>query len=997
MRTGALLVLLMAAVCSPCLAATQVNVRQLEGLLAEDSGKPDAEISHQLSDLDLSERLSTASLVNLQARLPGLKSRQALLVLADLSAFLPPPAADKPARPAPDSAEQRRILSHTVDYVLRTIHQLPNLSSTRVTSTFQSTPWQPEKAQSVSRDHQALHPVGAYKASISYRDGNEVVHAGAAGSGHSVLGLTTSGEFGPILNTALLDAARGKLAWSHWEGSAGALQAVFHYTVPPDKSHYEVKYCCIWRQNGDRVYFQQFTGYQGDIAVDPSNGTIFRLTLMADLKPTDPLVKAGILVEYGPVIIGGRSYICPTRSVALSVGLEIRTIEQGSVNSLGLLQTSLNDSAFEQYHVFRAEARILSAGARPPDGPASTGSFTDPVPEAATVAVAEHLARQPGPALPTEAANTPAPEESPAASRTLAPGVAEISVGAPATVSPGVSSIPASVARPQRPFHNPRPLIDVAVVASDQQGRPVVGLTARDFEIYDNNRRQVTEFVNDGTEHLLQQAGTSPEPHSFTNRPSSARGANAEAVDSHLTILLMDPANLSWDDFTYARNELMHALPTLPADERVALYVIRGNAFQVLLEGTNNRASLAFKLRGWLPNAGDFALAQQAEERERQSSTTTDDSSDPQHGNQAGGNAGSPGSAKPVLRDVPDSPGPKGQALAVLTRVARSLAATSGHKTVVWVTGKNLLAGSWAKAAGNSIGSASAESLLLRAEQALNYAHISLYPLETARLGQQALGTIQQTQDVAIASGASETQAGHINTGPSNSPMRGNTEPAAGGLRQIATATGGRVLRSGAGVSTEIQAVVRDNRAMYLLSFTPDTLPDDQYHSLRIGLVSHRGVTLRYRSGYQYAATPATLQQRFREAIWQPANLEELALSATPVRSSGKIRLILNIATTGLALEMQDGRWMDKLDIFLIEHDQQGVHATVTGQTLSLALKAATLDELTHKGIPFEQAIPSPMAAASVRVLVVDENSGLMGSVTVPTNALATESVYGRP
>jgi VWFA-related protein len=48
----------------------------------------------------------------------------------------------------------------------------------------------------------------------------------------------------------------------------------------------------------------------------PSDGSFLRLTLQADLKPSYPIAVADILVEYGPVEIGGKTYICPVKSVA---------------------------------------------------------------------------------------------------------------------------------------------------------------------------------------------------------------------------------------------------------------------------------------------------------------------------------------------------------------------------------------------------------------------------------------------------------------------------------------------------------------------------------------------------------------------------------------------------------------------------------------------------------------------------------------------------------
>ena len=87
-------------------------------------------------------------------------------------------------------------------------------------------------------------------------------------------------------------------------------------------------------------------------------------------------------------------------------------------------------------------------------------------------------------------------------------------------------------------------------------------------------------------------------------------------------------------------------------------------------------------------------------------------------------------------------------------------------------------------------------------------------------------------------------------------------------------------------------------------------------------------------------------------------------------------------------MEQQAGRWMDKLDIFFIERDDAGIHAQVEGQTLGLRLRSATYERLMPGGIPFEHVVAMKPGMASLRVLVVDENSGRMGSVTIPGSAL---------
>jgi hypothetical protein len=96
-------------------------------------------------------------------------------------------------------------------------------------------------------------------------------------------------------------------------------------------------------------------------------------------------------------------------------------------------------------------------------------------------------------------------------------------------------------------------------------------------------------------------------------------------------------------------------------------------------------------------------------------------------------------------------------------------------------------------------------------------------------------------------------------------------------------------------------------------------------------------------------------------------------------------------------MEQRGGRWMDKLDIFFIQRDDAGIHARVDGQTLGLRLKPATYQNILPTGVPFQRAVEMQKGMASLRVLVVDENSGRMGSVTIPAEALQSGSESPKP
>src|SRR5690348_7767000 len=122
MRALALL-LAFAGLVLPAFGAKRVTVEELERMLVAAQSLPDAEAAQKLSEIELTERLSGARLDRMESKLSGEKARQALMILADASVFLDPPAAEIPHQPTPDVATQRKIMALTVHYIAQTVHQ----------------------------------------------------------------------------------------------------------------------------------------------------------------------------------------------------------------------------------------------------------------------------------------------------------------------------------------------------------------------------------------------------------------------------------------------------------------------------------------------------------------------------------------------------------------------------------------------------------------------------------------------------------------------------------------------------------------------------------------------------------------------------------------------------------------------------------------------------------------------------------------------------------
>jgi hypothetical protein len=227
-------------------------------------------------------------------------------------------------------------------------------------------------------------------ATVTYRNGREVVEPPAGKKPGSTVtsttGLSNWGVFGPLLGVVMTDVLKGKIGWGHWEQGADGPLAVFRYAVAEDRSNYTVRYCCFRGEHGEMRQFEAVPAYHGELSVDPASGAIYRLVLRTDLQQELPMERIDVVVDYGPVEIGGKRYICPIESTSISRAeaqifhgywfyvdkhgkpdpgsnrvKRTETVSQPKV-------TAINDVVFENYHQFRAEMRILPEESAEPGG-----------------------------------------------------------------------------------------------------------------------------------------------------------------------------------------------------------------------------------------------------------------------------------------------------------------------------------------------------------------------------------------------------------------------------------------------------------------------------------------------------------------------------------------------------------------------------------------------------------------------------------------------------
>jgi hypothetical protein len=510
-----------------------LTVSQLEQTLnaVSTAHKLDAEIARQISGLELTERLTEVTLDGLNKRFaPGPYTSIALQLLADRSAFLDPPPSELPPTPAPDAATQQHLLEAAQRFAIETLPRLPNLLATRTTFNFDDSPQEGPKGGYSER--LGLHLVGTSKAEVSVL--NEREHSSAvaeSASTHVQGGLLTWGEFGSTLLIILSDSSQGKITWSHWEQTSSGLLAVFHYQVPKALSHYEIDTPVERPQHNGGSNRWAMTGgmgammagskigmihtkpaYEGSLWVDPSTGTILRVSLVADLKGNSTFERGAILVDYGPVRIADKMYICPVRSLALSSApATVDSIVEGATTEW------LNENLFTGYHIFASTSRILPAASAPPPTPnaaeakteTSSVPQTSPQPSIATATSTQPAQEttapsqlQPQPITPP----TPAPAEktetqrtAPVVSTAAAPETKSPENAAPATPATSLAaetSTPGSP--PSSPVAQPTPPANTAATFHVEVNAVLVPVVVRE----QRSRRRIQEVAVGARNHL---------------------------------------------------------------------------------------------------------------------------------------------------------------------------------------------------------------------------------------------------------------------------------------------------------------------------------------------------------------------------------------------------------------------------------------------------------------------------------------------------------------
>jgi len=498
----------------------------------------------------------------------------------------------------------------------------------------------------------------------------------------------------------------------------------------------------------------------------------------------------------------------------------------------------------------------------------------------------------------------------------------------------GATAQDAPVAR-QQPFFETAQvnLINVEVVVIDKNGRPVIGLTSADFEVFEDGRKvEITNFYAAAPPPLPGPAGAVA--------PAQESAPELPPVEQRLSVVvLVDNSGITGGERKRALShteELLNACLQIPRTQ--AMIVTLDQRAHVRQEFTLDVKLLGAALKRVAseptdPTAGAIndLLIERAMSRVSVASGTDL--------NETAAGLGRSGAAiqdfaREDARALLDAIRSSAEAsrertsavMASLATFIESLAGFPGRKVIFYV--------------GNGLSLRPGESLFLKWESRFGNANLVTgfsAPLEVSQLSLSsefrnlvARANADRVTFYAIDARGPAGLGGPTSEQPVLDPQPGTEISEAMGKEQsilyLTTATGGTTTVSTAKASPALALVVDDLQTYYSLAYPAPRIGDGRDHSITVKVLRD-GVTARYRRHYLDKTADDRVVERNLSALLHNSGSNSLEVDVsvgTPVRHDGKtfaVPLLVTVPLGKLVLLPEGDTHHASISIFLAAKD----------------------------------------------------------------------------
>ena len=504
-------------------------------------------------------------------------------------------------------------------------------------------------------------------------------------------------------------------------------------------------------------------------------------------------------------------------------------------------------------------------------------------------------------------------------------------------------------------FQTTTQLVVQTVVVKDKSGKPVEGLTAKDFSVTEDGVPQAIRFIEyQKLDDAQQAAPASPMPDKVIPLPKLTKTQIAPEVpgntryrDRRLLALYFDMTAMTPPDQLRALNAAKSFLRTrMTGADLMAIMQFSGGAVQVLQDFTSDRARLESTIQTMIVGEDENA------------ETNPNDASAADAGAAFGQDDGE---FNIFSTD---------RQLAALQTAAKMLGQLSEKKSLIYF------------ASGLRMNGSDNQAQLRATVNAAIRAGVSFWPVDARGLVAQApMGDATKGSPGGLA----------MYTGGSAMAVMSNFQRSQDSLWSLAADTGGKAMLDNNDLAAGIVQAQKSVPSYYIIGYySSNAALDGKFRKIKIALNGTIAASLDYRQGYF-----AGKQFNKFSAVDKERQLEEALMLGDPVteltiameidyfqlnRAEYFVPLIVKIPGRELALARKGGADRTRIDFIGEIKDSFGSTVQNMRDKVDIKLSGATASELAKRPIQYDTGFTLLPGKYSIKFLARDAETGRIGT-----------------
>lgn len=529
-------------------------------------------------------------------------------------------------------------------------------------------------------------------------------------------------------------------------------------------------------------------------------------------------------------------------------------------------------------------------------------------------------------------------------------------------------------------------LVQIDVLVTDKNNKPVGGLTREDFELYDNNKPQhITNFS-------YEQISAKPPVHDTAEAPRLPRAIGASEL-KRVIAFVVDTLHIKFENLNRTRKMLGDFVDNKMQPGDLVLILPTGGGSGILQQFTSDQRVLHRAIERLRPFY--FTNETTPFRSMTRSITPTDPRQSPSLAS-VGGSRSTPVQTGNMVRNLSD-PLEEADAratLSALNETIKSMNKLPGRKVSVFIS-----EGIRTFSTETTSEMRQTTSLAARA----NVVFYTIDPRGLEPLNFSAADTLDTTGEfeTAVSDALNNKQLDFAESQDS--------------LNAIALDTGGKFFRNNNDISRGLDQMLEENSAYYMLGFYPEAGKwDGKFHKINVVVRDRPAVTVSFRKGYLAKSAPpennlAGVDPKVVEAIEainSPLARRDIDLLLTPLyidnaQREPAVTLLLHIDGSKLNFAQTEGRYQTKLEEFGLVLDANGKAIDKIANILDLNLQPQTYQAALKRGFVATRTIDVKPGTYQIKLLVREMSSGLIGTandfIDIPdlkSGKLSASSLY---